>query len=110
VVGGLVIFMGVALLANTQRSLALFREGTATLGRIHKVNAPADQHGNATVILEVTFTGAQGPCTGQVVMLGKLGEFDAREGLEVPVLFSAAKPKQFAVYASGLGMYVGTVK
>ncbi len=106
-VGGLVELMGAALLFNSGRAATLFRDGAATLGTVRKVTAPADNQGNAYVLLEVAFIGSAGPRHGKVTLLGNTRDIDTREGAEIAVLYSPIDAKPFAVYTPGLGMSVG---
>ena len=109
-VGALVEFVGLAFLANASRAATLFRDGRAVLGKVLKVTAPPDKHGNAYVFIEVEFPGADGTAVlGKVTTMGHVREIDARVGGEVAVLVSPTNPKQFALYTPGLGLTVGVV-
>jgi hypothetical protein len=104
-ISSLVELMGVALLMNASRSLQLFREGLAAVGKIRKVTAPADN----TFVFEVEYLGGNGTMkVGTVTMIGAQ-QLDTRVGAEVAVLHSLTDARRFAVYTPGLGMVTGVV-
>jgi hypothetical protein len=96
---------------QTKRGEQLFREGVATLGRVRRMQAPADRGGNAYALLQVEFEDAGGRTrVGQFTTVGHRTEFDAREGAQVPVLYLPGAPQKCAIYTPGFGVLAGVAK
>jgi hypothetical protein len=110
-IGGLVCLIGVALLVNQQKALALFTLGHAGIGRIVDVKAMGDGTNDARyVTLTVELVDSHGATRrGTVLTLSQQQEIDARAGAEVAVL-SLATERRFAVFTPGLGLVAGALQ
>ena len=109
-ISGLVELFAVAMRMQAKRALRLYCEGTATVGKVIKVQSPGDRQGNAYVFIDVEFKNGRGEAlAGKVSTIGKEWDVDTNAGTEVPVLYIDGAPL-FAIYTPRLGMSVGRLK
>lgn len=107
----LIEMMGIAMLINTKKSVALFKNGIATLGTVESAQAPADKHGNAYIVLKVSYTDKIGMrYSGNVAQMGKAAEADRKAGDQIAVLYLDESPTTFAIYSPGIGISMSRSK
>lgn len=110
-IGALVELVALALLAQRNRAVRLFRDGIATIGKVCRMETPSDPRGAAYIIAHIEFQDKAGTVrVGQITTLGHKSAVDRREGDQVDVLYLENEPSKFAIFTPGLGIVPGIVR
>ena len=107
----LCMLWGYAMDVNTKRSIKLYQLGKAVVGKVTKIQAPADRNNNAYILTYVEYKISNGNrFKGHAGTSGKQYEVDLKVGDDISVLYMDEQPGKFAIYSPGVGMATGLAK
>jgi hypothetical protein len=92
-----------------RRSIKVFVEGQATMGKVLKVEIPGGGGGAAYIIIDVEYVDASAHrYVGKTATTGE--KFRAAAGDEIALLYLPDEPHKFALYDAEVGMVPGAAK